>query len=117
MAKKRKPIKRATSNSRPKKLRLPKPEFFDWRKFDPSMVRETGPDSLLDEMITYRDNLDELLRDEGKYVLIKGREIIGIYAERHEALEEAVARFGAQAVFVQKIAAKEPYIYLGGATL
>jgi len=114
MAKNQKPA-RPVGNPRPRKPRLPKPELFDWHKFDPSMVRETGPNSLLDEMLTYRDRLDELLRDEGKYVLIKGREIIGIYVERDEALHEAVSRFGSQAVFVKRIAAKEPVVYLGGA--
>jgi hypothetical protein len=113
---KKKPNERA-SKSRPKKLRPPQPPLFDWRKFDPSMVRETGPDSLLDEMITYRDNLEELLRDEGKFVLIKGREIIGIYAEEKEALREVVARFGAQAVLIKQIAAKEPMISMGGVIL
>jgi hypothetical protein len=114
MAKDKKPTRRA-SNPRPKRWRRPKPQFFDWSKFDPSMVRENGPDSLVDELVTYRDHLKELLRDEGKYVLIKGREIIGIYTERDEALREAVARFGAQAVLVKKIAAKELVHYLGGA--
>jgi hypothetical protein len=116
MAKKKKPTRQA-ADSRPTKWRPPKPRFFDWSKFDPSMVRETGPDSLRDELITYRDHLKELLRDEGKFVLIKGREIIGIYTERNEALREAISRFGGETVLIKRIAAKEPIISMGGVIL
>src|SRR5947208_12091827 len=110
----KKPTERA-GNSRPKKWRPPKPELFDWKKFDPSVVQGTYADSLAKNLVAYRDHLDELLHDEGKYVLIVEGEIIGIYAEEKEAQREAIARFGAQPVLIKQIAAKERYHYLGGA--
>lgn len=116
MAQKKKPAVRA-SNPRPKKLHLPKPELFDWRKFDPSMVRGTHADVLARDLITYRDHLDELLRDAGKYVLIVAGKIIGIYAEKDDAKREVMARFADQHVLIKQIAAKEPMISMGGVVL
>ncbi len=118
MAKSHKPTQskktaRRTSEVRPKKLRLPKPEYLDWRTFDPSMFANKD-DVMIEEMVTYRDNLKELLRHKGKYVVIKGREIIGIYADARDAEIEAATRFGGEPVFVKQIVAKEPYIYMGG---
>jgi hypothetical protein len=71
-------------------------------------------DAMIDEMVTYRDHLDELLRDKGKYVVIKGREIIGIYADEREAMIEAATRFGGEPAMVKQIVAKEPFVYMGG---
>ena len=72
MTKKKKPADRA-SNPRPKRWRPPKPQLFDWSKFEPSMVlRGSGDGSLAKDLVTYRDHLTELLRDEGKFVLIVG---------------------------------------------
>jgi hypothetical protein len=102
-------------NARPKKIRLPKPQMFEWSKFDPSMARGTGAAELAIHLVTYRDHLKELLRDEGKYVLIKGHKVIGIYDEKEQALREAVARFQDQPVLVKRIAAKERIHTLGGA--
>jgi hypothetical protein len=102
-----------TSGVRPKKPRLPKAEYIDWRTFDPSMFADND-DAMIDEMVTYRDHLDELLRHKGKYVVIKGREIVGIYADRDKALIEAATRFGGEPAMVKQIVAKEPFIYMGG---
>jgi hypothetical protein len=103
--------------ARPKKMRLPKPPMFDWSKFDPSMAHGAGAAELAVHLVTYRDQLKELLRDKGKYVLIKGDEVIGIYDEKNEALREAVARFQDQPVLVKRIAAKERIHTLGGAEI
>jgi hypothetical protein len=118
MAKSKEPTRakkttRRTSEVRPKKPRLPKPEHLDWRTFDPSMFANKD-DAMIEEMVAYRDHLKERLRDKGKYVVIKGREIIGIYSDEKEALIEAATRFGTEPVFVKQIVAKEPYIYMGG---
>ena len=83
MAKAKQPTKHA-SNARPRKLRLPKPRMFDWSKFDPSMARGSGAAELAVHLVTYRDHLKELLHDKGKYVLIKGHAVIGIYDEEEE---------------------------------
>jgi hypothetical protein len=118
MAKSKEPTRtrkttRRTSEVRPKRARLPKPEYLDWRTFDPSMFANTDG-AMIEEMVTYRDHLKELLRDKGKYVVIKGREIVGIYADRNDALIEAATRFGTEPAFIKQIVAKEPYIYMGG---
>lgn len=115
MAKSRKPTRtpkttRSGAGARPKKWKLPEPEYLNWRTFDPSMFANTD-----NAMVTYRDHLDELLRDEGKYVVIKGHEIIGIYADRQDALIEAATRFGTEPAMVKKIVARERIHYLGGA--
>lgn len=94
----------------------PGPRLFDWSQFDPSMILRDGADRLADELITYRDRLPELHKDEGRFVLIRGREVIGIYDSRDEALQEAAARFGDVPVLVKQIAAKEPVRDFGGVT-
>jgi hypothetical protein len=71
----------------------------------------------MEELVTDRDHLSDLLRYEGKYVVIKGPEVIGIYTERHAALRKTATRFGDQPVFVKQIVAKEPMISMGGVIL
>jgi hypothetical protein len=112
----KKPVGR-THVSEAKRLRRPKPRLFDWSKYDPAMSLNTRPNSLADELVTYRDRLRELLKDKGKFVLIKGHEVIGIYGSREEALQQAVDRFRDAPVLVKQIVAKEPVLELGGAGL
>jgi hypothetical protein len=93
---------------------MPKPQFTDWRTFDPAKAKWIGTPRLVEELVTYRDNLDELLKHEGKYVLIKGKEIIGIYADRDEVLQQAVDRFRGEPALIKQIVAKEPVVTFGG---
>ena len=69
---------------------------------------------LKEELATFKGHLEELLRDEGKYVLIKGREVIGIYDDQQEALREAAIRFGGEPVLIKEIAVKERIHTMGG---
>ena len=96
--------------------RMPKPELFDWSKFDPSIHIRDGSSRLVEELVTYRDRLPELLKNKGKYVLIKGSEVIGIYDSRDDALRESIERFRDAPALVMKIVKKEPVWYLGGAS-
>ena len=64
------------------------------------------------ELTTYRDLLDSLLADAGKYVAIKGREIIGIYGD-FDAAVEAAFRFAPESVLVKQIVEKEPIRQVG----
>lgn len=119
MAKSRKPSRAKTSAGRAdlhrvKTPRLPKQEYLDWRSFDPATFAKNDRFKLMDELLTYRDNLKELLRDKGKYVLIKGRAVVGIYADEQEAIRTAIDRFGGEPVLVKQIAVKEPMITMGG---
>jgi len=59
------------------------------------------------ELATYRANLQELLVHEGKYVLIVGEEIIGLYDTRGEAISAGYERFGPIPLFTRKVALKE----------
>ena len=69
------------------------------------------------KLITYKDHLEELLERKGDYVLIKGRQVIGIFADRQEAIEKAVDLFGGEPVLVKQIVVKEPIHTLGGGIL
>ena len=119
MAKSQKPTRakkspRRADHHRATKPRLPKQEYMDWRTFDPSTVRGTNAAELAEQLVTYRDHLDELLRHKGKYVIITGREIIGIYADEQEAMREAIDRFGGEHILIKQIVAREPVHYMGG---
>ena len=105
--------KRATDGA--KKLHRPKPRLFDWSKYDPTRAPRDKVDELTDELVTYRERLRELLKDRGKFVLIKGHEVIGIFENSDDALQEAVRRFRDAPVLVKEIVAKEPVLDLGGA--
>ena len=94
----------------------PPPADLDWRRFDPSMLQ--GEAALLaKELVTYRDHLQELLLHQGRFVVIKGQEILGIYRSRNAALKEAARRFGPAPVLVKKIVEREPIRDLGHADL
>jgi hypothetical protein len=110
----KKSIERVNGKERSPK-RWPQPRFINWRTFDPTKVE--GDTSLLEELVTYKDHLEELLERKGDYVLIKGRRVIGIFADRREAIEKAVDLFGGQPALVKQIVAKEPIHTLGGAAL
>ena len=91
------------------------PNISTARTFDPSMYAPNANFKLMEELFTYKHHLNELLRDKGKYVLIKGREVVGIYADEQEALREAATRFGYEPALIKQIDVKERIDYLGGA--
>src|SRR5437868_1998541 len=78
---------------------------FDWRDFQPEMLQ--GNSTLAVELTTYRDHLDSLLGDAGKYVVIRGRQIIGIYGDFDTAVE-STSRFAPEPVLVKQIVETEP---------
>jgi hypothetical protein len=83
---------------------------FDWRDFRPEMLPGDGRFAV--ELTTYRDHLDSLLAESGRYVAIKGREIIGIYDDLEAAVEES-SRFAPEPVLVKQIVEKEPIRQVG----
>jgi hypothetical protein len=105
---------RRADNHQAKKPRFPEPRYLDWRTLDPSTLEYSKNFKLKEELFTYKDRLEELLRDEGKYVLIKGREVIGIYADEEEAIRDAAVRFGGEPVLIKQISAKERLFTMGG---
>ncbi len=81
--------------------RRPRRRFINWRTFDLSKVE--GDKTLLEEEITHKDHLEKLLERKGDYVHIKGRRVIGIFADRQESIEKAVDLFGGEPVLVKQI--------------
>jgi hypothetical protein len=107
----RKPIEHVGANGG-KRKRRPSARFFDWRTSDPANF--AGAEGLADELTTYKEHLDELLRREGDFVLIKGRQVIGIYSDREQALQAALDRSQDHPFLVKRIVAKEPIHTTGG---
>ncbi len=110
----KKPIERVNGEGGAKTPRS-QARFRNWRTFDPSKV--VGDLTLIEELTTYRDHLDELLKRKGDYVLIKGQRIIGIFADRQEAIEKAYDLFAEEPALVKQIVARERIHSLGGVIL
>jgi hypothetical protein len=83
---------------------------FNWRDFDPATLN--GKSDFVDELTSYRDNLETLLQDRGKYVVIKGNEIVGVYRTQNLAMKAALL-FAPGPVLVKKIVEEEPIREVG----
>lgn len=72
---------------------------------------------LAEEWETFRRELGRLLAEghEGRFVLVKGRNVIGIWDTFDEALAEGHRRFPFQPVAVQSIRERQPVLRLGSA--
>jgi hypothetical protein len=90
-------------------------DVIDWRAFDPSWLPEGESSPLAAELVTYRDHLDELLRHEGQFVVIKGGSIRGFYRSRRAALDAAFKQYGRVPVLVKRVVEMEPVHRLGNA--
>src|SRR5437764_13657776 len=68
------------------------------------------------EFLTYRRELPRLLAEghEGKFALIKGEEIIGLFASLDEGRRPGREQFSFQPFMVQPIREWEPLLRLGG---
>jgi hypothetical protein len=61
------------------------------------------------ELETYEDAKEKLLAEsKGKFVLIKGSEIIGVYTSQEDALAEGYKRFGNKEFLVKEVIEVEP---------
>lgn len=49
---------------------------------------------LKEEVEVYNAKKDELLKEEGKFVLIKGHDVVDVFANYEDALKEGLKRFG-----------------------
>jgi len=63
--------------------------------------------TLLREIATYNSKLPELLANDGKYVLIKGDEVIDFYDTYADALKIAYEKFDDGEFFVKRISPAE----------
>jgi hypothetical protein len=60
------------------------------------------------ELETYRNNLPELkAENEGRFVLIKGDQVIDVFSSYDDALKAGYTQFGLQPFLVKKIQAVE----------
>ncbi len=64
------------------------------------------------EVNTFESHLPGWLDREGQFVLITGRDVVGFYERRDEALEAGYDRFGAGPFLVKEIRAHEPMYHL-----
>ena len=85
-------------------------QTFNWRDFRPEMLG--GNDRFATELTTYRDNLDELLTNRGKFVVIMGSTVVGVYRARQSAMN-VVFRFAPVPVLVKRIVEFEPVLQAG----
>lgn len=62
----------------------------------------------------YRREVARLIAEghEGKWLLIKGEEIIGLFDTKEQALEVRAERFFGQPVMVQQILTREPVLLI-----
>jgi hypothetical protein len=68
---------------------------------------------LATELEVYESHLPGWLDREGEYVLIKGREVIGFFPTRDDALMTGYTRFGFVPFFVKQILEVEPIYNVG----
>ena len=59
------------------------------------------------ELEIYKKNLPNLLGEQGKFVLISGNQIVGIFGTYEDALTIGYEKFGLQPFLVKKISAVE----------
>ena len=80
------------------------------------LPEDTSNSLLAREWNFYRREVGRLLADgqEGRWVLIKGEEIIGIWDTEQEADRIRLQRFLMQPVLLQQIRAREPVLRGGG---
>jgi hypothetical protein len=72
-----------------------------------------GLAALAEEIATYGDHRPQLLREHlGRFVLIKGADILGIFPDYSTALREGYRRFGVVPFLVRQIADPEPVLFL-----
>lgn len=73
---------------------------------------------LENEVAFYIEQKPELLaRHSGMFVLIKGRELIGVFNTIEEALSEGARRYGLSSFLVRQVLAEEPEITVPALTL
>ena len=65
------------------------------------------------ELETFHRQLPQLLTDghEGKFVLIHGEEVAGVYVTREEAISQGYERYGKEPFLAKHIAVAEKPVY------
>ena len=73
----------------------------------PTGVVYKGMQALEQEIETYKEQLPSLLSEEGKFALIRGKELVGLFDTYSDALSAGYERFGTQPFLVKQIQAIE----------
>ena len=63
--------------------------------------------ALEQELETYKAKWAELTNEEGKFILIKGSEVVGLYGTYEDALQEGYAKFKLEPFLVKQISVME----------
>ncbi len=77
---------------------------------------ETGP--LAEELRTYLAQRDNLLQQSpGKFALVKGSRIVGLYDRKEEAYNEGYEQFHRAAFLVKQVQEQDKTFYIGGSAV
>jgi len=69
------------------------------------------------ELETYRRALPDWIDQEGRWTLILGDEIGGVFDSREEATDQGYEKFGLAQFLVKQIHQIEPIYFMGGALI
>jgi hypothetical protein len=99
-------------NGQPAPLRLVESQSIHYTALPPAVPGE----ALADEWNTYCQEVGRLLAEggEGRYVLIKGKEIVGVHESWKQAREAGLKRYLSEPFFVHAIRLCEPYLRIRG---
>ena len=93
----------------------PSDGYFHWRDFRSSMANRGSGSSFATELTTYRDHLDHMLANhQGKFVVIKGKEVVGYYRKRSEAITAGYQRYGRSPVLIKQVVEKSLIHHVSG---
>lgn len=68
-------------------------------------------DPLAAELEVFKANLPNLLADEGKFALIVGKELVGVFSSYDDALKIGYEKAGLKPFLVKKISGTETIAY------
>ncbi len=71
-----------------------------------------GVEVLEREINTYRDRLAQLLPQEGKFVLIHGKDVVDVFASYEDALKRGYEQFGLEPFLVKQIQRVEQALWI-----
>jgi hypothetical protein len=64
------------------------------------------------ELATYKDKLPGLKAHEGKFVLIRGEEIIDFFSTYEDAIKAGYQKFKLEPFLVKRVLSTEPVFYI-----
>ena len=64
------------------------------------------------EKKAYENALPDLLKEESKFALVKGENVVGVYESYEDALKFGYEKFGLESFFIKRIQQIEKPIYI-----